>query len=233
MDYKYLIGFCKNLYAQKRDETECFINSVADFLLANRENPAIVSEEFKSLILPLYNLWTTNVLSELKEGRLFISEAFLNNLLGVILARSSTIKTADINCYGNGSMDCMIEHRMGRFLIKGEIVECINDAHKSNLVLCINEKRALNGGLSKLFSSLAMNMVNNLLEKNLNMTCRNGIKLIYASDILTIDFRDFLKNVSVNRYEILDKRPSELVHVLQALVVDGGVELRLKYNVND
>ncbi len=233
MDYKYLINFSKNLYAQKREEMESFINSIVDFLMANRDDPAIVTEEFKPLIIPAYNLWTTNALPELIEGRLFISEAFLNNLLGVILGKSTTVKTIDVNCYGNGSMDCMIEHRMGKFLIKGEMIECIHDPHKTNLVLCVNERKALNMGLSKLFSSLAMNMVSNLLDKNLNANYRNGIKMIFASDILTIDFKDFISKVFINRYDFMDKKITDLIYITGATVVDGGIELRLKYNVND
>lgn len=233
MDTKYLIELCKNLYEQKHDETESFINSIADFLLANKDNSSIIADEFKPLVVPIYNLWTTNALSELLEGRLFISEAFLNNLASVIVGKSSIIKSIDVNCYGNGTMDCMIEHRMGRFLIKGELVECVHNSHKSNLIVSINDKKNLNVGLGKLFSPLAMNMANGLLEKNLNKTCRNGIKMVYASDVVTIDFKDFIRKLFVNRYEIMGKKLSDLVSVTQAMVVDGGIELRLKYNVNE
>ena len=136
MDNQQIIDLCKLFYTEKTSESISFINTVADFVLENKD--IVVNEDLRPLVAPLYNLWTINALPEILNGRLFISEAFINSMLTQVSANSSVLKSIDVNCYDSGNVDFMVSHQMGRFLIKGEIVECSHNNQKSILVFCIN-----------------------------------------------------------------------------------------------
>ncbi|MBQ8707049.1 MAG: hypothetical protein IJ523_03050 [Succinivibrionaceae bacterium] len=234
MNLKALLEIGKELYAQRPEETMQFANTVADFLMDNRDNPAVVDPRFSHLIEPLHNLWAINALPEIADGRVFISEALINTFLGTQIKDNDSFKSVDVNCYGSGTIDCLVEHSMGRFLIKAEILECVHDQKKSNLVLCINDKKVMSsGGLQKLLASVTMTLANNFLGKYLNQTLRSGVKLIYGSDVLTVDFAALLKNSELGQYMVDDKPAVYIVTIQKATVVDGGIELSLKYNVPD
>ncbi len=232
MDAKIVLGLIKNFYKQKPEETEKFINTVADFILENRRDPTIVNPKIRPLIVPLHNLWTTNALTEIADGRLFISEAFINSFLGVQIKDNHSFKSVDVNCYESGTIDCMVEHTMGRFLIKAELIECVHDQKKSNIVFCINDKKVISsGGLQQLLASVTLKLANTFLSKYLNTTLRNGIKLVYGSDVLTVDFAELLNNSELFNHLVDEKPIKYLVNISKATVVDGGIELGLKYNV--
>lgn len=228
MDSQLIIEICKNFYNQKKGETISFVNTVADFIEENQEE--LFPDEYRPLIKPLYNLWTINAFPEILNGRLFLSEAYLNSLLTQVSANSSVIKSIDVNCYDSGSIDFMISHQMGRFLIKGEIVECCHNSHKTNLVFCINNKQVMSdGSLSKIFSQITMNVLNKALDNILNQNLSNGIKLIYGSDVVTIDFKDFITRSFLKQIKIFDYFLADWVNIEKAIVMDGGIELRLKF----
>ena len=228
MDNRQIIDLCKNFYEQKKSESISFINAVADYLLDNKETA--VSEDIRPLVAPLYNLWTINALPEIINGRLFISEAFINSMLTQVSAKSTVLKSIDVNCYDSGNIDFMVSHQMGRFLIKGEIVECCHNNQKTTLVFCINNKQVLSdGSISKLFSQLTMNVINKALDNMLNTTLSNGIKFIYGADVVTVDFKEFVARSILKKYKIFEHFIADWVVIEKAIVLDGGIELRLKY----
>ena len=228
MDNQQIIDLCKLFYTEKTSEAISFINTVADFILENKD--IVVNEDLRPLVAPLYNLWTINALPEILNGRLFISEAFINSMLTQVSANSSVLKSIDVNCYDSGNIDFMVSHQMGRFLIKGEIVECSHNNQKSILVFCINNKQVLSdGSISKIFSQLTMNVINKALDNMLNKSLPNGIKFIYGADVVTVDFKDFIARSILKKYKLFERCLADWVVIEKALVVDGGIELRLKF----
>lgn len=228
MDNQQIIDLCKLFYTEKTSESISFVNTAADFILENRD--IVVNEDLRPLVAPLYNLWTINALPEILNGRLFISEAFINSMLTQVSANSSVLKSIDVNCYDSGNIDFMVSHQMGRFLIKGEIVECSHNNQKTILVFCINNKQVLSdGSISKIFSQLTMNVINKALDNMLNKSLSNGIKFIYGADVVTVDFKDFIARSILKKYKLFDRYLADWVFIEKAIVVDGGIELRLKF----
>ena len=204
--------------------------SDVDISCAKLTKDIVVNEDLRPLVAPLYNLWTINALPEILNGRLFISEAFINSMLTQVSANSSVLKSIDVNCYDSGNVDFMVSHQMGRFLIKGEIVECSHNNQKSILVFCINNKQVLSdGSISKIFSQLTMNVINKALDNMLNKSLPNGIKFIYGADVVTVDFKDFIARSILKKYKLFERCLADWVVIEKALVVDGGIELRLKF----
>jgi hypothetical protein len=235
MKLKDILEISRHFYEQKPDEAMHFANDVADFLLENKNNPEVINPAFKKLVDPLHNLWATNALPEIVNGRIFLSEAFINSFIGTQIAGNESVKSVDINCYGSGTIDCLISHSVGRFLVHAELVECVHDPKRSNIVFSISDKKVMSseGLVQKLLVSAIMPVFNTFLSKTLNQTLRNGLKLIYGSDVLTIDFADMLKNSALGKYTVDDRSAVYLVSIQKATVVDGGIELSLKYNVPD
>jgi hypothetical protein len=235
MKLKEILEICRHFYEQKPEKAMSFADDVADFLLENKNNPDVINPGFSKLIEPLHSLWATNALPEIVNGRLFMSEAFINSFIGTQIAGHESIKSIDINCYGSGTVDCLVAHSVGRFLIHAELVECVHDQKKSNIVFSIIDKKVMSseGLVQKLLVSAIMPVFNTFLSKTLNQTMRNGLKLIYGSDVLTIDFADLLKNSALGKYTVDDRSAAYLISIQKATVVDGGIELSLKYNVPD
>ncbi len=235
MDIKTVMGTVRAFYEQRPREAERFVNAVADFLLENRDDPAIVDPGVGRYVPYLHNIWTTNALPEIVDGRLFISEALINSFIGTSIRESESfksVKSVDINCYGSGVIDCMVEHSLGRFLIRAEIAEWVHDNRKSCVVFCINDKKVMSGNtLQKMITGAIMTLVNNFLLKDLNRTLRNGVKLIYGEDVLTVDFSGAVAASDFLQRSIGDRRLCQLVGIQKAVVLDGGIELSLKYNV--
>ena len=74
-----------------------------------------------------------------------------------------------------------------------------------------------------------MNVINKALDNMLNTTLSNGIKFIYGADVVTVDFKEFVARSILKKYKIFEHFIADWVVIEKAIVLDGGIELRLKY----
>lgn len=231
MNNEYLLNFLSEFYSQNKACSEQFVNTLADFLLANKNT--LVTEEFRPYINNLHSLWTINALPEILKGRIYISDALLNSFLGQIVSHINLVKTIDANCYGNGSIDFMVEHKFGRFLIKGELNKLIHNKKESQMQFCISKKEDITSGIGMIFQKFTAGIANKVLEDSLNKNYSNGIKFNFGQDVITMDFKEFLEKSILNKYKLMDKLLINLIEINKVTVLNGGLEVGFKFKHNE
>ena len=80
MDTSYIARLFRSMLASKKDSVEGIFNAFVDFMLENRDNPEIVPPELADIVPAIHNLYAQNALAELANGRMFISDGFLNSV---------------------------------------------------------------------------------------------------------------------------------------------------------
>lgn len=231
MENSYIARLFRSMLASKKDAVEGVFNAFVDFMLENRDNPEIVPSELSDIVPAIHNLYAQNALGELANGRMFISDGFLNSAALHLANNSSVINSIDIVCYGGGTMDFVVSHQMGKFLIKGDVMECHHDSKSSRLLFCINEKKVVSAGLSQMFASLTKSLAVKFLDKTFNRSLPNGLRFTYAADVITVDFAEYIENLPFN-YRVGGRKISDFVAIEKVDVVEGGLELKLKYNLD-
>ena len=190
-------------------------------------------QDFAPAVSVLRETWSKETLADMSEGKLFVPDDVINNVLKERIAKdNSPLKELTVASHGNGVLDLNAVTAKGdKILLAGIIEEFSQKDGAAKLVYRVKKHKLPGHGLTSwIFSNVSLAMAQRLFGK---VEIKDDIPLTVKHNTVTIDLSETLKASKWGTTSFMGQNLLDMVQVEGAKAKEGGIELDTKLNVSD
>lgn len=189
-------------------------------------------QDYAPVLTVIKNTWTRESLLEISEGKVFVPDETLNELLAKNISEESQITAMKVTSKDTGRMDIYAETKnMGRIEVSGIIEECIHKGEDTHVSYRVKERELLDHGLgSWIFSRISLSMTQKIMG---GLHFSDDVPTKIRHNTITVDLSKLVEASDLAKTEFRGYRLVDMVEIEGAKSKEGGIEIDTKLNVPD
>ena len=189
-------------------------------------------EDYAPVFAVIRNTWTHETLQEISEGKVFVSDDMLNEILSQNISEESPIAAARIASKDTGRLNIYAELKdLGKVEFSGTIEECVCNEKGAHISYRVRERELLGKGFNSwLFSRISLSMTQKIMG-GLNFSGEVPTKIHHNT--ITVDLTKALEESELAKTRFRGYRLIDMVQIEGAQPKQGGIEIDTALKVPD
>ncbi len=189
-------------------------------------------QDYAPVFSVLRNTWSRETLLEIAEGKVFVPDETLNDLIAGSIKEGSSIRSVKLTSTEKGRLEILADTaRLGRIELSGTIEELVHKGDRSYVVYKVRERSLPDHGLgSWLFSRISLSMVQKVMGR---LQFSEDVPTEIKGNTITVDLTKALADTELARTEYRGYRLLDMIEIEGAKPKAGGIELDTALNVPD
>ncbi len=189
-------------------------------------------QDYAPVIDVIKNTWTHETLKEIIDGKVFVSDDIINDVLKKNITEGSQITALKITSKETGTLDIYGETKnLGRVELSGTIEECIHNEKGTYVSYHVRERELKDHGLgSWIFSRISISMTQKITG---GLKFSDNVPTKIHGNTIRVDLTKIVNESDFGTTEFHGYRLADMVEIEGAKPKAGGIELDTKLNVPD
>ena len=189
-------------------------------------------QDYAPVLDVIRNTWTHETLKEISEGKVFVSDDMLNEILTKNISEESQITALKVTSKDTGRLEIYAEtKKLGRLECSGTIEKCVHDANGTYVSYRVRERELLDHGLgSWIFSRISLSMTQKIMG---GLRFSDEVPTKIRHNTITVDLSKIMESSDLAKTEFRGYRLIDMIQIEGAKPKQGGIELDTKLNVPD
>ena len=189
-------------------------------------------QDYAPVLDIIRNTWTHETLKEISEGKVFVSDDMLNEILTKNISEESQITALKVTSKDTGRLEIYAEtKKLGRLECSGTIEKCVHDANGTYVSYRVRERELLDHGLgSWIFSRISLSMTQKIMG---GLRFSDEVPTKIRHNTITVDLSKIMESSDLAKTEFRGYRLIDMIQIEGAKPKQGGIELDTKLNVPD
>ena len=189
-------------------------------------------QDYAPVFRVIRDTWTHETLLEISEGKVFMPDDMLNELLTKNISEDSQITALKVTSKDMGRLDIYAEtKKLGRVEFSGTIEECVHNENGTHISYRVKERELLDQGLgSWIFSRISLSMTQKIVG---GLRFSDEVPTKIHHNTITVDLSKALEASDLAKTEFRGYRLVDIVQIEGAKPKQGGIEIDTKLKVPD
>ena len=189
--------------------------------------------DYAPVIDVVRDTWDKETLTELLDGKIFVSDAVLNFYLKerLVNEENSPLKSIVV-ASRDGMMNINAVTKDDKKLaFEGTIAEFIKNKDSSRFVYRVKKHKFPGHGITSwVFGSVSLSMAQRLFGA---LPVSDKLPVTVKHNDVTVDFGNVIADSKLGQTEFAGQKLSDMVEIENALLKNGGMEIDTKLNISD
>lgn len=189
-------------------------------------------QDYAPVIEVIKSTWSHETLREIAEGKVFVPDETLNDMLKKNISEKSPITMLKVTSRDTGRLEIYGETKnLGRVELSGTIEECVHRGDSTYVSYRVRERELLDHGLgSWIFSRISMSMTQKIMG---GLKFSDDVPTKIHGNTITVDLSKIVGETELSKTEFHGYRLVDVVGIEGAKPKEGGIEIDTKLNVPD
>lgn len=189
-------------------------------------------QDYAPVIDVIKSTWSHETLKEIAEGKVFVPDETLNDILKKNISEKSPITLLKVTSKDTGRLVVYGETRkLGRVELSGTIEECVHNDSGTYVSYRVRERELLDHGLgSWIFSRISISMTQKIMG---GLKFSDGVPTKIHGNTIRVDLSKLVEESDLSKTEFHGHRLVDMVGIEGAKPKEGGIEIDTKLNVPD
>ena len=190
--------------------------------------------DFAPVIDVVRDTWSKETLTELAEGKIFVSDAVLNHLMKERLANAERPPLKSLTVASDASGTLTLNAKTlddKRLSLTGTIEKFVRESDKAEFVYKVQKHKLPGHGLTSwIFGNLSLSAAQKLMG---TVKLDKDLPVSVKGNTVTVDFSEVVEQTRLAKTELFGQKLIDMIIIEGALVKDGGIEIDTRFNVNE
>lgn len=219
-------------------DTQAYSNSSIQDVLAGidwgklKETVKEKVKDYGPVITVLRNTWSHETLKEIIEGKVFVSDEVMNDIIAKNIREDSNVTSVLVTSTAKERLEILADTKnMGKIKLSGTIEEFVHDGGQTYVTYKVRERSLPEHGLgSWIFSRLSLSMTQKLMG---NLSFSDEIPTKISGNTIRVDLSKALAATDFAKTEFRGHRLADMLRIEGAKPKKGGIEIDTGLHVPD